>query len=123
MRRLSLAVCVGAALLGFLSLIAPVARAQSPLEDLPRNWTGEFRWDGAPEAQRYEITVLNVRRLDDNRIEANGCGRVSARQQITDINIRMVIDTGTLAIQIFEAQPNQRNFTTDGSHRGRISKD
>jgi hypothetical protein len=124
MRRSMFPAPVHAALVGFFALIAvDFVQAQSPLENLPRNWTGEFRWDGSTEVQRYEITIMNTKPVDRNQIEANGCGRVSTERQSTDINVRIVVDPDSLAVQIFESQPDRRNFTTDGSHRGRISKD
>ena len=113
-----------AALLGFFTLLGvDFVQAQSSLENLPRNWTGEFRWDGSTEVQGYEITILNIMPVGRNQIEANGCGRVSTGQQSTVINVRMVVDADSLAVQMFESQPDRRSFTTDGSHRGRISKD
>jgi hypothetical protein len=125
MRSFRVPALIGAAFLA-LFVVKPVdfAPGQSLLEtNLPKNWIGEFRWGGSPEVQRYEITVLNTKPLTGSRIEASGCGRVTTPQQVTDIDIRMVIDEGSLAVQIFESEPNRRSFTIDGSHRGSMSQD
>jgi len=92
---------------------------------LPKIFAGEFRWYGDLITQKVEIMInLTKRRDDSQRIEAIGCGRYDAAGRITNIGVRMIIDPGTLDIEIWEFDPHgPASFTTDGSHKGKLADD
>jgi hypothetical protein len=114
---------IGIAAFFFFAANASEAQQTSIESKLPKNWIGEFRWNGAAYAQRYDITLVKLKRLAPNQIEAAGCGRDTSPTVSTDISVRMVIDEKSLAVEILESNPSQPNFTTDGSHRGTLAKD
>ena len=93
---------------------------------LPRNYAGEFRWNGDPTPQYVKIKLNLFKRLDDARIEAIGCARYEVLDRITDIGVRVVIDAPSLDIEIWEFSPSGTGapiFETNGSHKGRLTSD
>lgn len=93
---------------------------------LPRNYVGEFRWVDANIPQKVEVRINLVERSGPTRIEAIGCGRYRAADRVTDIGVRFLIDTESLAVEIWEFSPSGAGaptFVTDGSHKGHLSPD
>jgi hypothetical protein len=93
---------------------------------LPRDYAGEFRWAGSDMAQKVAIRINLITRAGPTQVEAIGCGRYDVLGRVTDIGIQVRIDTESLAIEIREFSPSgpgARRFVTDGSHKGRLSRD
>lgn len=110
------------------SLLLPSVAHAAEMEDLtqnmPRAFFGEFRWDGDRTVQNVVITFDSVRALDSQNAEALGCGTYEVGRQVTKIKVRMLVRLSDLQVEIFELAPEGNTaFTTDGSHRGKLSKD
>jgi len=117
---------VGLALLAMIA--AHAARGEAPdaesvIADLPRAFVGDFRWDDDRAIQTVAIRFDTVRRLDAAHVEATGCGVYETEGRSTAINVRMQVTLPGLAVEIWEAAPDQPAFVTDGSHRGSLSGD
>lgn len=96
----------------------------SLIEHLPKGYVGSFQWYGSGETQQVAVAFTAVQPLDDGNVEARGCGRYDASGQVTEIRLTMHIDATTLAVEIWELDPiGSGSFTTDGSHRGKLSTD
>src|SRR5262249_21659161 len=92
--------------------------------DLPRGFSGDFRWDASGIAQPVEIRFTNVRQVWEHAFEAIGCGRYDVSGVITDIRVRMLIAEANLAVELFELEPvGSAGFVVDGSHVGTLSDD
>src|SRR5262245_15261280 len=118
---------VGVAIAAASLLLASVVNA-AEMEDLtqnmPRGYFGEFRWDGDTTVQNVVITFESVRALNGQNAEALGCGTYEVGSQVTKIKVRMLVRLSDLEVEIFELSPQGNTaFVTDGSHRGRLSKD
>jgi hypothetical protein len=96
----------------------------SLIERLPRGYVGSFQWYDSAGAQQVAITFTALQLLDDGKVEARGCGHYDASGQVTEIRVKMHIDATTLAVEIWELDPiGSGSFTTDGSHKGKLSSD
>ncbi|MGP0093907.1 MAG: hypothetical protein ACLPKB_28790 [Xanthobacteraceae bacterium] len=96
----------------------------SLIERLPRGYVGSFQWDEGVGTQQVAITFTALQLLDDGNVEARGCGRYDASGQVTEIRVKMHIDATTLAVEMWELDPiGSGSFTTDGSHKGKLSSD
>ena len=89
---------------------------------LPRGFVGDFQWDDDRVIQNVAIRFKSVRRLDAEHAEALGCGNYNAAGIVTAIDVRMQVTLTDLRVEIWESAPDQASFTTDGSHRGRLSR-
>jgi hypothetical protein len=93
-------------------------------QNMPRGYLGEFSWDGDGTIQNVVITLDSVRALNDQNVEAMGCGSYEINRQVTMIKIRMFVRLSDLFVEIMELSPQgSTSFETDGSHRGNLSKD
>ena len=110
-----------------LSLLASAARAAEVTDltqNMPRGYVGEFSWDGDRAIQNVVITLESVRALNDQNVEAMGCGSYEINRQVTMIKVRMFVRLSDLYVEIMELSPQgSTSFETDGSHRGNLSKD
>jgi hypothetical protein len=118
----------GLSLLGLACGVSVTAFGQtsgieSIIARLPRAFVGEFRWDGDRQLQDVAIRFDTVRRLDDGRVVASGCGIYDVAGKVTSIDVTMHITVPDLQVEIWEASPDKANFVTDGSHRGALSGD
>jgi hypothetical protein len=118
---------IGAAIAAASLLLASVVHA-AEMEDLtqnmPRGYFGEFRWDGDTTVQNVVVIFESVRALNGQNAEALGCGTYEVGRQVTKIKVRMLVRLSDLEVEIFELSPEgDTSFVTDGSHRGRLSKD
>src|SRR5580700_3101075 len=96
----------------------------SLIERLPNGYVGSFQWDGSAGTQQVAITFTALQPLDGGKVEARGCGRYDASGLVTDIRVKMRIDATTLDVEMWELDPiGPAGFTTDGSHKGRLSND
>ena len=108
-------------------LFASIVRAteiEQLIDKLPRAYLGEFTWEGDKTVQNVVITLEAVRALNDQNVEAVGCGSYEVNRQVTMIKIRMFVRLSDLYVEIIELSPQgSTSFETDGSHRGNLSKD
>src|ERR1043166_6717199 len=91
--------------------------------DLPRGFVGEFQWDNDRTIQKIAFRFRTVRRIDAEHAEALGCGSYNTAGEVTSIDVRMQVTLPGLQVEIWESAPNTADFVTDGSHRGRLSRD
>jgi hypothetical protein len=108
-----------------LSSAAPAssAEARAVAARLCRDFAGAYQWHGDPVVQRVAIRFDSVRAGGGGAVEARGGGRYEMPGQVTDIRVRAVIDPVTFEIELWESDPSQPDFTTDGSHRGNLTED
>ena len=93
-------------------------------DKLPRAYLGEFLWEGDKAVQNVVITLESVRALNEQNVEALGCGSYEINRQVTMIRVRMFVRLPDLYVEIMELSPQgSTSFETDGSHRGNLSKD
>lgn len=101
----------------------------SLINNLPHGFIGEFRWDGDATVQNVVIRFDQVRMLTDESAEATGCGAYEIGRHVTKIKVQMLVNRSDLRVQILERSPESSDnvtsgsFVTDGSHRGRLSRD
>ena len=120
---LRIGVAIAAASL-LLASAAHAAEMEDLTQNMPRGFSGEFRWDGDGTIQNVVITFDSVRALNGQNIEAQGCGTYEVGREVTKIKVRMLVRLPDLQVEIFELSPEgSASFVTDGSHRGRLSKD
>ena len=97
--------------------------ADALVADLPRGFIGEFQWDNDRTIQNVAIRFKTVRRIDAEHAEALGCGNYNAAGTVTAIDVKMQVTLPGLQVEIWESAPDRASFVTDGSHRGRLSRD
>jgi len=118
---------IGVALAAASLLLASALHAaemEDLTQNLPRGYSGEFRWDDDGIVQNVVITFDSVRALNGQNVEAQGCGTYEVGREVTKIKVRMLVRLSDLQVEIFELAPEgDTAFVTDGSHRGRLSKD
>lgn len=117
---------LGIAIAAACLLLASVVHAaeNNLVQDMPRSYLGEFRWDGDSTVQNVVITLDSVRALNGRAAEAFGCGYYKVGRQVTKIKVRMLVRLSDLQVEIFELAPEgNSSFETGGSHRGKLSKD
>ena len=120
---LRIGVAIAAASL-LLASAVHAAEMEDLTQNMPRGFSGEFRWDGDGTIQNVVITFDSVRALNSQNIEAQGCGTYEVGREVTKIKVRMLVRLPDLQVEIFELSPEgSASFVTDGSHRGRLSKD
>ena len=120
---LRIGVAIAAASL-LLASAVHAAEMEDLTQNMPRGFSGEFRWDGDGAIQNVVITFDSVRALNSQNIEAQGCGTYEVGREVTKIKVRMLVRLPDLQVEIFELSPEgSASFVTDGSHRGRLSKD
>ena len=95
------------------------------IDKLPRAYIGEFMWDGDRTVQNVVIRFDEVRALNGDSAEAIGCGTYEIHhRRFTKIKVRMFVNWSDLHVQILEQSPEgSDSFVTDGSHRGKLSRD
>jgi hypothetical protein len=119
--RVGVAIAAGSLL---LASALHAAEMDDLTQNMPRGYSGEFRWDGDGIVQNVVITFDSVRALNSQNAEALGCGTYEVGREVTKIKVRMLVRLSDLQMEIFELSPEgNAEFVTDGSHRGRLSKD
>jgi hypothetical protein len=94
------------------------------IDKLPRGFVGEFVWDGDNTVQNVVMRFDRVQPLNGESAEATGCGAYEVNRRVTKIKVRMLVNWSDLHVQILEQSPEGNDsFTTDGSHRGKLSDD
>jgi hypothetical protein len=93
-------------------------------QKLPRGYVGEFRWEGDRTVQNVVIVLDELKTINGRNAEAFGCGTYEVGRQVTKIKVRMLVRLSDLQVEIFELAPEgEGSFVTNGSHRGKLSKD
>ena len=101
-----------------------VSAERSVAAELPRGYVGDFKWDDSSVLQRVVFKFSTVAALDDNSLEARGCGLYEVGGQVTNIRVRMMVQLPALAVTISELDPiDDDDFVTDGRHEGHLSDD
>lgn len=104
--------------------LATDAERFTRLDDLPRQFDGTFTWEGAPYAQKLRVTIERVELVDRGRVwEATGRAVYLGPPRETNIDVRARIEPDTRRVELWESNPDQASFVTDGSHVGKISAD
>jgi hypothetical protein len=117
------------AITGFALLAACAsAAAQSPevvrvSAQLPREFSGSFKWRGEEPALEVEFLFAERSSLEGSKLEVKGGGTYHLPGQVTHIRVRAVIDAASLDIEIWELAPTTTVFVTEGTHRGKLSPD
>ncbi len=99
----------------------PVSQLEPTQIGLSRNYCGTFQWHGSTLIQRVSISLSSVSAEADGNIFAVGTGRYITAEQITQIDVRWLIDPRSMRFEMWESNPRQGNFVTDGSHIGTVS--
>jgi hypothetical protein len=99
----------------------PSCDANCLVRRLPRELCGSFAWraDGVGIRVRYHIAQIG---LAGGSVEFSGEGVYDSGRE-THIRIRGTADPATRLVEIFESEPDQPMFVTDGSHKGGFSAD
>lgn len=84
-------------------------------------YVGTYRWRGGGPAQQVRFWFERVEARGDGKLVVTGRGVYLPPPNRTNITIRAAIDRRTGRIEIWESNPDQAGFTTDGSHVGTIS--
>src|SRR5215218_9356449 len=96
---------LGVMLVAISLLFACIVRAteiEQLTDKLPRACLGEFAWEGDKTVQNVVITLEAVRALNDQNVEALGCGSYEVNRQVTMIKIRMFVRLSDLYVEIIE---------------------
>ena len=105
----------------------PAHAADSAAElaaQLPRAYSGSFRWHASSELQIVTMAFDAVTERDAETVEALGSGVYDVSCTITNIKVRLEIRLPKLFVELWESgAENSDTFTTDGSHVGRLSPD
>jgi hypothetical protein len=122
-RKLGAAVC-----LLLLGLAAPAAAETAPEPGatnaaLSHEFCGTFRWQGEAGVQDVFVKLADIEAGADGRIAASGKGRYVTSGQTTYIDVKWLIDRQSRRFEMWELNPSQPGFTTDGSHVGSITGD
>lgn len=109
-------------------LAAPVVAqdANAISQALTGTFTGTFRWEGTPDAQRVSFTFGPASLRPNGRIAARGRGIYDVGGRITTIDVECQIDPNSLLFEMWELDPqgqSSQTFVTDGSHLGAMSSD
>jgi hypothetical protein len=103
------------------------AHAESEAErirsHMSRDFCGSFQWQGDPTVQNVAVSLGGFRIDEEGRVVAEGKGRYTTDGQITDIDVKWLIDPRTKRFEMWELNPSQLGFTTDGSHVGSLDDD
>ncbi len=89
---------------------------------LYRNYTGSFIWEGDSEYQQLSIEILK-QEISNGVITATGKGKYKSSYQITNIDVKIYVNTATGFFEMWELNPDQGQFVTEGSHLGSITGD
>lgn len=109
-----------------LVLIAGTVHAADPdtlVKQLPRSYSGEFQWRDSVRKYKVTIEFTEVKLDDTGRVEATGKGVYDAYGEISNVNIRAVIDPDDLFLEIWEYDPAAQGKELEGVYRGSLSAD
>jgi hypothetical protein len=106
-----------------LAATAQTGDIDALVANLPRGFIGDFRWDDGGAIQNVAIRFKSVRRVDAEHAEALGCGNYNTAGIVAAIDVKMQVTLTGLEVEIWESAPDRASFVTDGSHRGRLSRD
>lgn len=93
------------------------------LGELPGRFTGTFSWSDGHGDQQLEVWFEQVRAIPSEGIwKIRGRGVYRSPRE-THIDVRVEIDPETRRFEMWESNPDNGGFVTEGSHIGKISKD
>lgn len=123
-RSAIVAACIAASIFlsGCPAKVGPTLSPGEVTRRMPRSWAGEFKWDDSPEIQVVEVQLEDSRIMDSNEVEFWGKGRYIT-DRVVPIDFRVRINPETLAVEIWESNPNVAGFVSNGSHRGHIDRE
>ncbi len=90
---------------------------------LCRQFHGTFKWNGSASVQNVFIFLNNVFMDNNGKFIALGKGKYLTNAEITDIDVKWLIDPQNRRFEMWESNPTKANFVIDGSHIGFISDD
>lgn len=96
---------------------------QAPYHPLPWEYDGTYRWTGSAELSDVHIRWEEFHKEGEQSIAEGAAIYISPWKQKTRIRVRAHIDLETRSIEIWESEPSQPNFVTNGSHKGTLSED
>lgn len=106
----------------FVAAAAFAQTAQDMAKNLPREYSGIFRWDGKPGVQALDVHIKDVQVVDGKVVAlGNGEYRAGAQQALIDVKLTIDPKSGELVMQ--ESAPGVENFVENGAHVGAISDD
>jgi hypothetical protein len=91
--------------------------------NLSHEFCGSFRWQNDRSAQDVVVKLGDFHVDQEGRVAAEGKGRYTTPAQVTDIDVKWLIDPGTRRFEMWELNPNRSAFTIDGSHIGSLDED
>jgi hypothetical protein len=95
--------------------------AEAVRAGLPREFCGTFQWDGDAELQEVFVRLSRTQVDKGGRIVAFGKGRYVTDSVTTHIQVKWLIEPQSGRFEMWEENPSQPAFTTDGSHVGAIA--
>ena len=90
--------------------------------ELPVKYTGSFQWKDGRVVQQVEYIFEEQHVNHSGEVELRGKGLYSVDEK-THIKIKCIIDPITHRLEIWEFDPSNTDFITDGSHVGWITQD
>ena len=117
-------VYVVAALFGWMAGVAQnpgAVAAEFSADQLCRQFSGEFRWDGSKNVQEVSIKLKSVTAGADGILIAMGSGSYQSANDLNLIKVKWQINTANNDFEMWEFNTTAVDFTTDGSHKGKIS--
>jgi hypothetical protein len=100
------------------------ADKSSVIDNLPRAYSGTFKWHERKSAQIVLIVISKVFSDLENNVVAEGSGKYYTNSGNANIDIKILIIPETLRFEMWEKNAeSSSNFATDGSHVGKISSD
>jgi hypothetical protein len=115
---ISMAFCVAFV---FLPSFCIAQSSKKLIQKLPINFAGYYQWRGSNKKQNVKIEFKKIYLSAGNKIEIIGSGTYQG-SRLVKINIRAVLDPETLEIELWERDPSDPKFITNGSHRGRLTQ-
>lgn len=109
-----------------LVLLSPLSLSHAEevklYNELPVKYAGSFQWKDGWVVQKVEFIFKEQHVLDSGKIELLGKGLYSVERK-THIAIKCIIDPITHRLEIWEVDPSNTDFITEGSHNGWITQD
>ena len=104
---------------------AGTALAKDPIGLMPLAYSGTFSWRSSQQEPPQQVNFIfdELALLKGGRWELAGRGLYRVGAKMTSIMVRAELNPAAGTIEIWEKDPDQLEFVTDGSHRGRISRD
>jgi hypothetical protein len=96
--------------------------AATVAKTLPHEFAGTYQWRGDKDIYRFRLAFSSVEVTSKGDVEALGAGEYLKAGKIGCVNIRVLINPATGAVEIWESDP-RTNLAAPGSHKGQLSWD